>query len=372
MARHSKALLIAVAAVAAVYHLRQPSFVSPPLRRAAAVAVPIVSAAGAATPAFADAIGEAAKKLADDAYPFMREVNWNSYTYLTKPGTATPAEWAKAIDKAIVMGAAMDPNALKVGTIAHIKAIESVTEANPVLPKSAFAEINAAIGRMVASVPEKTTMEVYNAFSKLVPAEVPKYLMSTVNEADAKKAYAAFLKFKDVVKKNPDKIKPIVIDTMDPSVKANFAKIEPAAAKLSAASYPYLKSVPWTSDVYIKPLPGVSPFQAMKAVEKALIMGASMDGKLLKEAAEAHHKALGSVDANLVTTAADYEKVNAAIGKLVATVPGSQVMDVFNAFSKITAPQVPSNLFNMVSPSEATATYDAFLKFKDVVKAVQR
>merc|ERR1712124_133927 len=72
------------------------------------------------------------------------------------------------------------------------------------------------------------------------------------------------------------------------------------------------------------------------------------------------------------TTAADYEKVNAALGKVIASVPSSQVMDVFNAFSKITGPQVPSNLFNMVSPSEATAAYDAFLKFKDVVKAAQR
>merc|ERR1712118_655278 len=116
-------------------------------------------------------------------------------------------------------------------------------------------------------------------------------------------------------KKNPDKIKPIVIDTMNPATKANLAKIEPAAAKLSAASYPYLKSVPWTSDVYIKPLPGVSPYQAMKAVEKALIMGASMDGKLLKEAAEAHHKAIGSIDDKLVTSASDFQAINAALGK---------------------------------------------------------
>ena len=110
----------------------------------------------------------------------------------------------------------------------------------------------------------------------------------------------------------------------------------------------------------------------MKAIDKALVMGASMDGKLLQQAAMAHHNALGSMDGNLVTTAADYQAVNAALGKVIASVPGSQVMDVFNAFSKITGPQVPSNLFSMVSPSEATAAYDAFIKFKDVVKAAQR
>merc|ERR1712124_46187 len=112
--------------------------------------------------------------------------------------------------------------------------------------------------------------------------------------------------------------------------------------------------------------------QAMKAIDKALVMGASMDGKLLKEAAMAHHNALGSMDGKLVTTAADYEKVNAALGKVIASVPSSRVMDVFNAFSKITGSSVPSNMFSMVSPSEATAAYDAFLKFKDVVKAAQR
>merc|ERR1712031_124333 len=108
---------------------------------------------------------------------------------------------------------------------------------------------------------------------------------------------------------------------------------------------------------------------AMKAIDKAIVMGASMDGKLLQQAAMAHHKALGSVDGNLVTTEADYQAVNAALGKVIASVPSSQVMDVFNAFSKITGPQVPSNLFSMVSPSEATAAYDALMQFKDVVKA---
>merc|ERR1719207_351633 len=203
---------------------------------------------------------------------------------------------------------------------------------------------------MIASVPESQTMDVYNAFSALVPAEVPQYLMSTVNEADAKRAYSALMQFKDVVKANP--ITPQVKET-PAALSGKLGAIDAAAAKLSAASYPFLKSAPWDSNVYLKPLPGTSPNQAMKAIDKALVMGASMDGKL-------------------VTTAADYEKVNAALGKVIASVPSSQVMDVFNAFSKITGSSVPSNMFSMVSPSEATAAYDAFLKFKDVVKAAQR
>ena len=70
------------------------------------------------------------------------------------------------------------------------------------MSKADFEAINAAIGRMTASAPESQTMNVYNAFSALVPAEVPQYLMSTVNEADAKRAYSALTQFKDVVKAN--------------------------------------------------------------------------------------------------------------------------------------------------------------------------
>merc|ERR1712036_184125 len=111
---------------------------------------------------------------------------------------------------------------------------------------------------------------------------------------------------------------------------------------------------------------------ALMAVDKMIVMGASMDAKLLKEAAEAHHKAIGSIDAKLVTSAADFQAINAALGKVIASVPTSQVMDVYNAFGKIVNPVVPNYLFNSVNPADAQAAYAAFLGFKDVVKAAQR
>ena len=119
-------------------------------------------------------------------------------------------------------------------------------------------------------------------------------------------------------------------------------------------------------------MPGVTAHQALKAIDKALVMGASTDGKLLQDAATAHRKAMGSMDAKLVTSAAEYEAVNAAIGKLVASVPASQVMDVYNAFGKILNASVPSKLFSIVSPNDAQAAYAMFLGFKDTVKAAQR
>merc|ERR1712190_712824 len=144
------------------------------------------------------------------------------------------------------------------------------------------------------------------------------------------------------------------------------------AGAFSSAAYPLIKDVDRTSDLALKPLPGVSPNQMLKAIDKALVMGASMDGKLLQEAAQAHHKAIGSMDAKLVTSAADFQAVNAALGKVIASVPTSQVMDVYNAFGKIVSPVIPNFLYNSVNPADAQAAYTALLGFKDVVKAAQR
>merc|ERR1719238_1904431 len=112
-----------------------------------------------------------------------------------------------------------------------------------VLSKGSFADVNAAIGRLIASVPEDKTMDVYNSFKDLVGSDVPAYLMSTVKEADAKAAYAGLMEFKDVVKKNP-------ITAVEPGAPAylsagQLAAIDKAAAKLSTASYPFIKDIDW-------------------------------------------------------------------------------------------------------------------------------
>jgi len=369
MPRFGKKLVAAGVALAAVRHFRQPAFVAPPARRAASLAVPAIAAAAASAPAFADEIGDAAKKLSEKSYPFLKEIDWNSYAFLLKPGAASAADWVKAIDKAIVMGASMDPVLLKKGVMAHHKAVGAVSASNPVLSKADYEAVNAAIGRMIASVPESQTMDVYNSFSKLTSPDVPPFLMSTVNEADAKAAYAAFLEFKDVVKAHP--ITPAAAST-PAALSSKLGAIDGAAAKLSTAAMPFMKDIDWTSDLSLKPLPGVSPNQALKAIDKMLVMGASMDGKLLQEAADAHHKAIGSIDDKLVMSASDFQAINAALGKVIASVPTNQVMDVYNAFGKILNPVVPNYLFSSVNPADAQAAYSAFLGFKDVVKAAQR
>jgi len=366
----SSAKIAAVGCVAAFGAYKSANvFVPAPQSRARA---PVAAAAGVAglagaAPAFADAIGDASKQLTDAAYPFFKEVDWNNYIYNTRPGSASSADWLKAIDKLIVMGKDMDGKLLQQAALAHHKAMGQV-DANGVLPPSALTEVNAAIGRLIASVPESETMDVYNTVKNLVPETVPQYLMSTVKEADAKAAYEGFLKFKDVVKSNP-----ITPGTETASLSAaKQASIDQAAAKLSAASYGFLGQADWLSDVYLKPLPGATPKDILKAVDKTIVMGASMDPKLLEDGAAAHHKAIEGIDAKGVTTLADYTAVNAAIGKLVASVPQAQTMDVFNAWSKVVNPVVQANLFSMVNGADAAASYKAFLDFKDVVKAAQR
>merc|ERR1712125_259374 len=260
-------------------------------------------------------------------------------------------------------GASMDSELLKKGVMAHHKAIGSTSEANPVLSKADFEAINAALGRMIASVPESQTMDVYNSFSGLVSGDVPTFLMSTVNEADAKKAYAALMEFKDVVKANP----------ITPSAAAPVSSpaIDAAAGKLASAAYPFLKEVDLTSDLSLKPLPGASPKDVLKAIDKALVMGAAMDGAALKEAAGAHVKAIGSIDAKGLTSEADFAAINAGLGKAIPRCPTSKVMDVYNAFAKVVPGTVPNFLYSTVNPNDARAAYRGFLEFKDVVKAAR-
>merc|ERR1712087_500540 len=149
---------------------------------------------------------------------------------------------------------------LKAGADAHHAAIGGLP-ASGLCSESQLTAINAAIGRMIASVPESKTMDVYNSVSALVDSKVPAYLMSTVKEADAQKAYAALVDFAGVVKANP-------IPPSTPASSVSGGSIGAAAGKLSAAAYPFIKDVDWTSDLYLKPVPGADPQKVMKAVDK--------------------------------------------------------------------------------------------------------
>merc|ERR1711937_979493 len=111
-----------------------------------------------------------------------------------------------------------------------------------------------------------------------------------------------------------------------------------------------------------------TPADVMKAVDKALLMGADMNGGARKEAALAHVAAINNMDAKGVATKSDYQAILAGLGKAIASVPSSKVMGVYNDFGKVVNPQVPEYLMSSVSASDAADAYRGLMEFKDVVK----
>merc|ERR1719253_313401 len=194
-----KACSVLITALVVFTGLRH-AFVPAPASKAA----PMAAAGGAlsmlgAQAAHADKIDDAAKKLSEASYPFLEEIDWTSDVYAKLP-TQNPAAIMRAIDKMIVMGAAMDSSAIKAGGDAHHKAIGSM-DGSLVTSLADYPAINAAIGHMVASAGQAKTMDVYNSIAKFnLGTDIGPYMMSKVNAADAKAAYVAFLEFKNAVK----------------------------------------------------------------------------------------------------------------------------------------------------------------------------
>merc|ERR1712242_62618 len=160
-----------------------------------------------------------------------------------------------------------------------------------------------------------------------------------VKEADARAAYTALIDFTSVVKANP-------ITSSSPSASSNPA-IDAAAVKLSAAAYPFIKDIDWTDALYSKPIPGKTPQEAMKAVDKMIAMG--------------------------VLTQADFEAINTGLGKAIASAGTGPTMSLYNAMVKLVGSSpVPNYLFSKVNPQDAVAAYNGLMEFKDVVKVAQR
>merc|ERR1712176_845888 len=141
-------------------------------------------------------------------------------------------------------------------------------------------------------------------------------------------------------------------------------KIDAAAQRLADASYPFLKDTDWSSPLGAK-MSGFSgvTLDALKAVDKALLMGYSTNMGALKEAADAHVKAIGSMDAKGLTTKADYQAILAGLGKVVATANDRSVFDVYNGFKPIVDSRVPEFLMSSVKASDAMEAYKGFLEF---------
>ena len=158
----------------------------------------------------------------------------------------------------IEMGAAAGPKLLKAAAEAHHKAIGNISGPNGVTSRADWDSVNAALGRVVASVPKEKVMAVYDSVKDIADPKVPAYMKSLVKAEDAEKAYKGFLEFKDVVAKNQ------VAKAGPPASVPSGDAVGTAAKALSDSSYPFLKEVDWLSDIYLKPLPGKTAPQTLK------------------------------------------------------------------------------------------------------------
>ena len=100
------------------------------------------------------------------------------------------------------------------------------------------------------------------------------------------------------------------------------------------SSYPLMKNINGLSDTHAKPLPGTNANGILKPIYMTVVMGSTMDGHLLKAATAAHHTSIGSFNAHVVTSTAYYAALTTALAKAIASVPSSQVMDVYNGLSR--------------------------------------
>lgn len=374
MAKGRNLVLVCASVCAAVCLLRQPAFVPPSAhaRRVPSLSMPgaavLAASVAASAPAFADPIGDAGAKLASAAYPLLKDVDWNSDFFLKKPGNVPPAMWSKAVSKAIVMGTAMDSASLKGGVMAHHTAIQGISRDNLVLSEADFANVIGWIGRMIASVPEATTMDVYNAFSRVVSGSTGVFLMRMVGEPDAKAAYAELMEFANVVKANP-------VSASTPATPAviaeNLAMLDLPAEKLASLALAFVRDFDWTSELPLVPIPAMSAYDIVKGIDTMLVMGEAMDSKLLQEAAKAHTTALEALPPSLMVTEGQLAAIIKGIGGAIMSVPSEQVMDVYRTMGTVVSPLVVKNLYSVIgNPEHAKLAYESFVDFCNVVKKV--
>merc|ERR1711897_35318 len=115
---------------------------------------------------------------------------------------------------------------------------------------------------------------------------------------------------------------------------ASAASVEQAAKKLADVSYPMVKATDWaTTDVLDK---YVASVPTTKEFSKAILeLSVSLDPKLVKDAVQAHKKAVEAMGPNFVTPLKNHEEVTTALAKMFAAAPADKIKAVFDAYPLI-------------------------------------
>jgi len=154
---------------------------------------------------------------------------------------------------------------------------------------------------------------------------------------------------------------------------SDASAISAAASELGKAAYPFMKGVNWKDDLWATAPPGKSAQEVLKAVDKMIMMGSSMDWAALQEAAKAHVKAIEGMDTQGVLTPGDFEAILAGLGKAISTVPEKSVMEVYGQMNQLagTMTGIPGYVCSKQNPADAIAAYNSLMEFKDTVRAAQ-
>merc|ERR1711920_180329 len=111
--------------------------------------------------------------------------------------------------------------------------------------------------------------------------------------------------------------------------------VDSAAKKLADLSYPMVKSTDWaTTDVLDKYMASVP---TTKEFSKAILeLSTSLDPKLVKNAVQAHKKAVEAMGPNFITPLKNHEEVTTALAKMFAAAPADAVKS-YQAFLETAA-----------------------------------
>jgi hypothetical protein len=150
---------------------------------------------------------------------------------------------------------------------------------------------------------------------------------------------------------------------------AAFADVNSAAKKLADLSYPMVKATDWATtgvlDKYVASVPTTKEFS--KAI---LELSVSLDPKLVKDAVQAHKKAVEAMGPNFVTPLKNHEEVTTALAKMFAAAPSDKIKAVFDATPG--RDDLNAAWYAQMPKADADATFVAFKELAEAVKAAPK
>merc|ERR1719512_421372 len=148
---------------------------------------------------------------------------------------------------------------------------------------------------------------------------------------------------------------------------AAFAdSVDSAAKKLADLSYPMVKATDWaTTGVLDK---DVASVPTTPEFSKAILeLSVSLDPKLVKDAVQAHKKAVEAMGPNFVTPLKNHEEVTTALAKMFAAAPADKIKAVFDATPG--RDDLNAAWYAQMPKADADATFVAFKELAEAVKA---